>query len=64
MVVSTYPLHRLHPVVGRWPDRLDAAPDFHDEGPSGGPIGAVTAILHTCQNIRSSSLERVAARNT
>lgn len=63
LISATYPLHRLHPAVGRWFDRLDADPGFHDEVPSGGPIGAVTAILHTCQRIRGSSLERVAARS-
>lgn len=62
MLSASYPLHRLHPAVGQWYDRLNSNPAFHDQVPSGGPLGAVTALLHTAQKLRGTSLERVVAR--
>jgi len=61
LISASYPLHQLHPPVGRWFDELDADPRFHDEVPSGGPLGAVTKTLHFVQKIRGSSLMKVAA---
>jgi len=62
LLSASYPLHQLHPAVSRWFKRLDADSRFHDEVPSGGPLGAVTALLHTAQKLRGTSLTRVVAR--
>ena len=64
LINASYPLHHLHPSVGRWFDRLHSNPDFHDEVPSGGPVGAITGLLHLVQKLTGSTLENVIARSS
>lgn len=56
LLSAGYPLHRQHPEMGRWFDRLDAQEEFHDEVPSGGAVGLITATLHAMQKLRGTDL--------
>ncbi|MEP1143297.1 MAG: glutathione S-transferase family protein [Henriciella sp.] len=62
LIDATYPLHRLHPMVGRWYDGLNSNPDFHEEVPSGGAPAAITGALHVAQKLRGTTLEKTVAR--
>ncbi|GAB5501398.1 glutathione S-transferase family protein [Pyruvatibacter sp.] len=62
LINSSYPLHKLHPAVGQWFDRLHSDPNFRNEVPSGGPIGAITSLLHAAQALRGTTLQRVVAK--
>lgn len=62
LIGASYPLHRLHPSVGRWFDQLHADPIFREEVPSGGIIAAIPSMLHVVQKLRGTTLERVANR--
>ncbi len=61
LLTASYPLHSYHPSVGRWFDKLDSNPVFHEEIPSGGLLGLIPKILHTVQRIRGTTLENVAS---
>lgn len=63
LINSSYPLHKLHPAVGQWFDRLHSDPKFANEVPSGGPIGAITKLLHAAQTLRGTTLQRVVAKS-
>lgn len=63
LVSASYPLHKLHPAVGQWFDRLHSDPIFRDEVPSGGALGAVTSLLHAAQALRGTTLQRVVAKS-
>jgi len=62
LISASYPLHRLHPAVGRWFDRLNKTPNFRDEVPAGGLIGAITSMLHFKQRISRTRLEDVVGK--
>ncbi len=56
-----YPLHRLHPQVGAWFDKLHALEHFNREVSNPVPLKLVSGLLHTVQAMRGTSLEQVAA---
>ena len=62
LLSAGYPLTRRHPRLSAWFARLDADRRFHDEVPSGGIAGTVTALLHIVQKLRGTDLESVAER--
>ncbi|MCG8443326.1 MAG: glutathione S-transferase family protein [Caulobacterales bacterium] len=55
-----YPLHRLHPRVGAWFDRLDAQPAFHAEVAAPPPVVAMREAMHREHEARGQSLVSVA----
>lgn len=56
---ATYPLHRLHPRMGKWFDALDARDDFRGEVRWPAGMGFLTGLLHLVQRIRGTDLAKV-----
>jgi glutathione S-transferase len=56
---ASYPLHRLHPRLGKWFDALDARKDFRGEVRWPRGVGMITSLLHGVQRIRSTDLVNV-----
>lgn len=57
-----YPIAQMHPAVGRWFQRLDGDPTFHNEVPSGGAPALVSGALRAVQKMRGVSLQHLAPR--
>lgn len=62
LINATYPLHKLHPNVGRWFNHLNNNPIFRGEVPFDAITSATSAMLPVGQEIRRSALESVVAR--
>lgn len=60
LLAAGYPLHRLHPKVGQWYDRLLERPEFRNETAGPAIINAVTGALHLYQKATGRTLEQVA----
>ena len=58
---ASYPLHRLHPRLGKWFDALDAREDFRSEVRWPRGLGLITAVLHCAQRLRGADLAHVVA---
>ena len=58
-----YPMAAWHPRFAAWFDQLNARPEFRDEVPSGGLVGAITTTLHAAQKLRGSTLSDIVARS-
>ncbi len=57
---ASYPLHRLHPRLGKWFDSLDGREDFRGEVSWPRGMGVITALLHQIQRLRGTDLVHVA----
>lgn len=57
---ASYPLHRLHPRLGKWFDALDAREDFSGEVRWPRGVGMITGLLHLVQRFRRTDLVNVA----
>ncbi len=55
-----YPIHRLHPRVGRWFDGLDARPEFHTEVAEPPALAEKRAAMHRQQQADHATLAGVA----
>lgn len=58
-----YPIAAWHPRFAGWFDQLNARPEFRDEVPSGGLVGAITAALHATQKLKGSTLTDIIAKS-
>lgn len=63
LLIAGYPMARWHPRFANWFDQLNALPEFHDEVPSGGLAGALTATLHAAQKLNGSTLEDIITKS-
>ncbi len=55
-----YPLHRLHPRMGRWFDGLDGRPEFNREVAEPPQLGEARAAMHREQEAQGATLAQVA----
>ncbi len=60
IIVAGYPLHRLHPHVGAWFDRLDGRPEFHQEVQIPPKLATASQAVQEAQRKSGQSLEAVA----
>lgn len=63
LLAAGYPIALWHPRFATWFGKLDARPEFRDEVPSGGLVGAVTAALHATQSLKRSTLKDIIAKS-
>lgn len=56
-----YPLHRSHPRLGLWFDRLDAKDEFRREVRWPFGVGTISRLLHLVQRLRGTDLIRMTA---
>ncbi len=60
LVHASYPLHRLHPNVAAWFDKLNARPEFQREVQIPPPMLAARDAMHAQQRQDGTTLEQVA----